>query len=86
MQIPDHFILQHWTKDATYQKILRRVHAQQKASSLVDLAEESGNLYKFIILEFGNLRVSAMKMKANLSFDDRVQYFLEFTVQVSEHR
>lgn len=60
------------------------MHAQQKASQLVALAEESENLYKFIFLEFGNHRVSAMKMKANLSFGDRVQYFLEFTVQVSE--
>ena len=74
VQIPDHFILQRWTKDAnkgiefsdtkccfdTYydtSKILRRVHSQQEASPFVDLAEESEDLYKLIILEFDNLRV-----------------------------
>lgn len=58
VQIPDHFVLQRWTKDAnecievsdaennfdgqsTTPKIIRRMHAQQQASILVDLDEES---------------------------------------------
>ena len=62
-QIPSHFILQRWTKhanraiytennfDSQYNtsRILRRAHAQHEASILVDLAEESKEIYKFII-------------------------------------
>lgn len=38
-------------------KILRRVHTQQEANALVDLAEESNEIYKFIISEFSNIHV-----------------------------
>ncbi|CAL0323384.1 unnamed protein product [Lupinus luteus] len=82
VQIPEHFILQRWTKEAnkgieaTYtennfpaqfstSKILRRVHAQQQASILVDMAEESEEMYKFIISELCNTHKSAIAMKEN---------------------
>ncbi|XP_019438897.1 PREDICTED: protein FAR1-RELATED SEQUENCE 5-like [Lupinus angustifolius] len=81
-EIPDHFILQRWTKEAnkgfeasytennfvaqfTTSKIIRRVHAQQQASILVDLAEESEEMYKFIILELCNTHKSAIATKTN---------------------
>ncbi|XP_058732753.1 protein FAR1-RELATED SEQUENCE 5-like [Vicia villosa] len=87
LQIPDHFILQRWTKDANKEinfsdteydfdnhsdtpKILRRVHTQQETNVLVDLAEESIDIYKYIILELMHIRVSALKMKACLSNGD----------------
>ncbi|KAK7290512.1 hypothetical protein RIF29_04986 [Crotalaria pallida] len=89
VQIPDHFILQRWTKYAnrgievcpaennfdgqsTTTKILRRMHAQQQASVLVDLAEESEELYKFIILELGNTCKSAIAMKTNVHLGDEI--------------
>ena len=66
VEIPSHFILQRWTKNANRcieaiytennfdsqhntSRILRRVHAQHEASILVDPAEESEEIYKFII-------------------------------------
>ncbi|KAF1876204.1 hypothetical protein Lal_00006835 [Lupinus albus] len=66
VQIPYHFILKRWPKEAnkgieasyiennfdaefTTSKIVRRMHAQQQTSILVDLAEESKEMYKFII-------------------------------------
>ncbi|KAK7282384.1 hypothetical protein RIF29_11092 [Crotalaria pallida] len=89
VQIPDHFILQRWTKYAnrgievcpaennfdgqsTTTKFLRRMHAQQQASVLVDLAEESEELYKFIILELGNTCKSAIAMKTNVHLGDEI--------------
>ncbi|KAG5047042.1 hypothetical protein JHK86_016448 [Glycine max] len=67
VQIPDHFVLQLWTKDAnkcievsdignnfdgqsTTSWILRRMHTQQQANILVDLAEELEEIYRFIVL------------------------------------
>ncbi|KAF1862536.1 hypothetical protein Lal_00024438 [Lupinus albus] len=81
VQIPDHFILKRWTKEAnkgieasyiennfdaefTTSKIVRRMHAQQQASILVDLAEES-EMYKFIISELSNTHKSAIIMKTS---------------------
>ncbi|KAF1864300.1 hypothetical protein Lal_00029458 [Lupinus albus] len=82
VQIPDHFILKRWTKEAnkgieasyiennfdaefTTSKIVRRMHAQQQASILVDLAEESEEMYKFIISELSNTHKSAIIMKTS---------------------
>jgi hypothetical protein len=87
IQIPSHFILHRWTKDANKgieidytetifdgqirtSKILRRMHVQQETSILVDLAEESDEIYKFIIFELSHTRTSAIAMKkSNLSSD-----------------
>ncbi|KAF1877149.1 hypothetical protein Lal_00015810 [Lupinus albus] len=82
VQIPDHFILKRWTKEAnkgieasytenkfdaqfTTSKILRMVHAQQQASILVDLAEESEEMYKFIISDLSNTHKSPIIMKTS---------------------
>jgi hypothetical protein len=90
IQIPSHFILQRWTKDAnkgievcytggnfdgqtSTSKILRRMHAQQEAKALVDLAEDSDEIYKFIMSELSRTRMSAIAMKkSNLSVDDGI--------------
>jgi hypothetical protein len=90
IQIPSHFILQRWTKDAnkgieicytkrnvdghtSTSKILRRMHAQQETRILVDLAEESDEIYKFIISELSHTRMSAIAMKkSNLSVSDGI--------------
>lgn len=89
-QIPDHFILQRWTKNANRSievcdttsnfdgqnstpKILRRMHAQQEAKVLLDLAEESDEIYKFIISDLRRTRMSAIAMKkSNLGISDGV--------------
>lgn len=89
-QIPDHFILQRWTKNANKSievcdttsnfdgqnstpKILRRMHAQQEAKVLVDLAEESDEIYKFIISDLRRTRMAAIAMKkSNLAISDGV--------------
>lgn len=88
-QIPSHFILQRWTKDANKvieisytknnfdgqsntSKILRRIHAQEETSVLVDLAEESEEIYKFIISNLSHTRMSAIAMKTNLFRGDGV--------------
>ncbi|KAK2391079.1 protein FAR1-RELATED SEQUENCE [Trifolium repens] len=90
IQIPSHFILQRWTKDAnkgieicytkrnvdghtSTSKILRRMHAQQETRILVDLVEESDEIYKFIISELSHTRMSAIAMKkSNLSVSDGI--------------
>ncbi|KAH1203431.1 Protein FAR1-RELATED SEQUENCE 5 [Glycine max] len=83
VQIPDHFVLQRWTKDANKcievsdaennfdglsitPRILRRMHAQQQASILVDLVEESKEIYRFIVLELGQTHKSVIVMKTSL--------------------
>ncbi|KAF1886366.1 hypothetical protein Lal_00045598 [Lupinus albus] len=82
VQIPNHFILNCWTKETnkgieasyiennfdvefTTSKIVQRKHAQQQASILVDLAEESEEMYKFIISELSNTHKSAIIMKTS---------------------
>jgi hypothetical protein len=102
IQIPSHFILQRWTKDAnkgieicytesnvdgqtSTSKILRRMHAQQETRILVDLAEESDEIYKFIISELSHTRMSAIAMKkSNLSVSDGISH-LESSHNVNQN-
>ncbi|KAL6567684.1 hypothetical protein OROGR_001352 [Orobanche gracilis] len=89
VEIPSHFILKRWTKDANRcielsstennfdvqsntSKIQRRIHAQQEASILVDLAEESDEIYKFVVSKLIETRMSAIAMKTNLCSGDGV--------------
>ncbi|KAG5020486.1 hypothetical protein JHK87_016341 [Glycine soja] len=89
VQIPDHFVLQLWTKDAnkcievsdignnfdgqsTTSRILRRMHTQQQANILVDLAEELEEIYRFIVLELGQTHKLAIVMKTSLPTGDNI--------------
>ncbi|KAG5098442.1 hypothetical protein JHK82_048296 [Glycine max] len=51
---------------STTPRILRRMHAQQQASILVDLVEESKEIYRFIVLELGQTHKSVIVMKTSL--------------------
>ncbi|KAJ1418271.1 FAR1 DNA-binding domain [Sesbania bispinosa] len=53
-------------------RIIRRMHAQQEASMLVDLAEESEELYKFIISELSHTCKLAIAMKTNSLIGDEI--------------
>ena len=53
-------------------RILRRMHAQQQASILVDLVEESKEIYRFIVLELGQTHKLAIVMKTSLSTGDNI--------------
>ncbi|RZB56995.1 Protein FAR1-RELATED SEQUENCE 5 [Glycine soja] len=57
---------------STTPRILRRMHAQQQASILVDLAEESKEIYRFIVLELGQTHKSTIVMKTSLSTGDNI--------------
>ncbi|WJX89358.1 hypothetical protein P8452_71363 [Trifolium repens] len=61
------------------------MHAQQETRILVDLAEESDEIYKFIIFELSHTRMSAIAMKkSNLSVSDGISH-LESSHNVNQN-
>ncbi|KAJ1375958.1 Zinc finger, CCHC-type [Sesbania bispinosa] len=54
-------------------RILRRMHTQQEANMLVDLAEESEEMYKFIISELIHTHKSAIAMNTNSLIGDETR-------------
>uniref|UniRef100_A0A0R0HDU2 Protein FAR1-RELATED SEQUENCE n=1 Tax=Glycine max TaxID=3847 RepID=A0A0R0HDU2_SOYBN len=89
VEIPNHFVLQRWTKDANKgleagytedkfvgasitPRILRMMLAQQQANILVDHAEDSEDMYKFIILQFAKTHKLTIIMQTNFNDADNM--------------
>ncbi|KEH26256.1 hypothetical protein MTR_6g048540 [Medicago truncatula] len=65
-------------------KILRRMHVQQEAKLLVDLAKDSDEIYTFVMSELSQTRMSAIAMKkSNLPIGDGISP-LESSQDVNE--
>ena len=103
-QILNHFILQHLTKEANRgikicvetnfngqdhdSRILRRMHVQNRISKLVDIAEKSEEIYKFIISHLVKTNEKAIAKYINLHDDvvpstttNQVYEFSELTIR-----